>query len=198
MNISVKCFWLSNTKLCESVPLTLEELSKYTLYGLQLFDLISSLATLKGRLNWDPSGRPKLSMLYISIPSLPFILHILVELPAAFAFALFPSATLLRPQPEAHALIRQYGLLLLSTNMIAALFVFRHHKQNLVDDHNRRIEAWVAGSLAVYHLGPLVRAGSRHWKGVENRKRLLGKPWVHAIAHGICLIALAGHSLKLW
>jgi len=137
-------------------------------------------------------------MLPSSLTSLPFVLHILVEVPAAFTFALFPSTTLLRPQPDAHAVIRQYGLLLLSTNIIASLFVFENRGSNSIDDPIWHIEAWVAGSLALYHVGPLMRAGSRSWRGGGKGRSFVGQPRAHVIAHGICLIALAGRSLHWW
>lgn len=137
-------------------------------------------------------------MLSISLTSLPFILHILVEVPAAFTFALFPSATLVRPQPDAHAVIRQYGLLLLSTNIIASVFTFQDYKRTPFEDQICQIEAWVAGSLALYHLGPLIRAAFRSWRERERRRHFVGQPWLHTIAHGICSIALGGRSLHWW
>lgn len=137
-------------------------------------------------------------MLSASLASFPFIFHVLVELPAAFAFMLSPSSTLSRPQQEAHAVIRQYGLLLLSTNAIASIFIFEDRHRSPNDDQSWRIEAWVAGSLAVYHLGPLLRAGSRSWKAEGRTGTLLEQPWVHALVHGVNLISLAGRSLHWW
>lgn len=133
-----------------------------------------------------------------SLTSFPFIFHVLVELPAAFAFIIFPSSTLSRPQQEAHAVIRQYGLLLLSTNIIASIFISEARHRSSSDDRFWRMEAWVAGSLAVYHLGPLLRAGSRTWMAEGRSRTLLEQPWVHALVHGITLISLAGRSLHTW
>ena len=104
--------------------------------------------------------------------NIPFFLHILGEFGASASFFLRPSQTLRKPQPEAHAVIRQYALLLTSTNLIAAIFLFQ--------DHATAISAKVAGALALYHLGPLTRAvmkvrtGEKMgiWEG-------LGGAWVH-------------------
>ena len=131
----------------------------------------------------------------LSTAAWPFILHILTELPAAFAFALFPSATLSTPQPHAHALIRQYALLLFSTNVIAAVFIFRHGEAEAGSYELRWIERWVACSLALYHVGPLIRAGCKVWKGTQRRQHYLARPWIHLIVHLVCLAGLASHSL---
>ena len=104
--------------------------------------------------------------------NIPFLLHILGELSASAGFFLRPSQTLRKPQPEAHAVIRQYALLLTSTNLIAAIFLFQGHATV--------ISAKVAGALALYHLGPLTRAAMKVrtgekmgiWEGV-------GGAWVH-------------------
>ena len=140
-------------------------------------------------------------MPYAEITAWPFILHTLIELPACFAFALFPSATLSTPQPHAHALIRQYAVLLLSTNLIAGSFIFRSHKILLSCDDTGYVQCWVAFSLALYHLGPLMRAGSRIWEGwgrMTREKDTLAMPWVHAMSHLVCLTALAGRSVDFW
>lgn len=134
----------------------------------------------------------------ITLKSLPFTLHILIEVPAALTFLLYPSLTLVRPQPYAHAVIRQYGFLLLSSNIIASVFAFQIHDRELLDVQIMQIEAWVAGSLALYHLAPLMRATSRMWLEGGKQKGFVGQPWVHALAHGICLIALMGRSLHWW
>ena len=131
----------------------------------------------------------------LSIAVWPFVLHILIELPAGVAFALFPSATLSTPQPHAHPLIRQYALLLLSTNFIAAVFVFRDRETGPVSHALSGVERWVAGSLALYHIGPLIRAGCRAWKGTWRKQHCLARPWIHIIAHLVCLAGLASHGL---
>ena len=129
--------------------------------------------------------------------SIPFLLHLLVELPAAFAFAIYPSATLPVPQPYAHAVIRQYALLLLSINIIAAIFIFRDHEAYTID-YDGLTERRVAGALALYHCGPLIRAGRRIWKGEKGKRGLSGQPWVHFVAHTVCGMALAGRNTNWW
>lgn len=121
--------------------------------------------------------------------SIPFFLHILTEMPASGGFLLRPSLTLQTPQPAAHGVIRQYALLLASSTLIAATFLFQPPSTT---------SCQVAGALALYHIGPLVRALSRAragesvggWKG-------LGGPWVHAGFHSFCVAALTQEALKL-
>lgn len=128
------------------------------------------------------------------ITSFPFILHILVEAPATLTFALFPSSTLSIPQPHAEAVIRQYALLLLSSNVIAAIFVFRD--QSVIA--GAVLEGRVAAALALYHVGPLIRAAVRNRSNEESGKGLLGQPWLHAWVHALCLVALAGRTMCWW
>ena len=140
-------------------------------------------------------------MRYVEITAWPFILHTLIELPACLAFALFPSATLSTTQLHAHALIRQYAVLLLSTNLIAGSFIFRSHENRLSCDGTGYVQSWVAFSLAFYHVGPLTRAGFKIWEGWRRRTRdkdTLVMPWVHAMSHLVCLTALAGRSISWW
>lgn len=113
---------------------------------------------------------------------LAFLLHILIELPASIAFFLKPSMTLSQPQPHAHAVIRQYALLLMSSNLIAYAFLFRP-----ADETSR----FVAAALAVYHLGPLGRAGSRIGGGEARGVKGLGSPWVHLVVHAACFVLLS-------
>jgi len=56
---------------------------------------------------------------------LPFWAHILIELPAAFNFLLRPSEQLSAPAPQTHAIIQQYGALLLVSINIALIFATR-------------------------------------------------------------------------
>lgn len=134
----------------------------------------------------------------ISISSWPFIIHLLIEIPAALAFAVFPSATLSVPQPQAHAVIRQYALLLFSTNIIAAIFAFQGPKASPLCGQYQCVERKIAGALAFYHLGPLIRAICRFRHNGERRRALSRQPWLHVTAHVVCLIALVGRSLNWW
>jgi hypothetical protein len=117
---------------------------------------------------------------FISLDHLGLLLHLMVELPACINFFLRPSATLSKSQPYAHGLIRQYALLLASTNLIALAFLVRPA------DH---LSGQVSGALVVYHIGPLFRAISRIQ--TQEMGSALGGPWLHLIAHLLCIGALA-------
>ena len=115
----------------------------------------------------------------ISLDHLGLLLHLMVELPACINFFLRPSATLSKSQPYSHCLIRQYALLLVSTNLIALAFLMRPA------DH---LSGQISGALVVYHIGPLVRAMSRI--RTQDIGRALGGPWLHLFAHLLCVVAL--------
>lgn len=122
--------------------------------------------------------------------NLAFLLHILGEFGASISFFFRPSQTLRQPQPDAHAVIRQYALLLTSTNLIAATFLFQ--------DRPTTVSSKVASALALYHFGPLTRAalkvrmGERMgiWEG-------MGGAWVHVMFHSIVLAALTWEATRL-
>ncbi len=120
--------------------------------------------------------------------NIPLLLHILIELPASLNFFFRPSATLAVKQPHAHAVIRQYALLLMTSNLITLIFLFRP-----LDDVSRKI----AGALGLYHIGPLVRAGCRIWDGEGRGDGGLGGPWVHMGLHAICAGALLLNAFDL-
>lgn len=84
--------------------------------------------------------------------NMAFVLHIIIEVPAAINFMVQPSKQLGVHTPHAHAIVRQYALLLLSSILIAVTFASRP-----ADDLTRT----VAGSLAIYHIGPFLRSWSR-------------------------------------
>lgn len=119
-----------------------------------------------------------------SFQSSGFLIHLLVEIPASINFLLFPNAQLSIPQPNAHAIIRQYATLLISTNLVAAAFAFREPD---------KLSGKIAGALSVYHVAPLIRAYSRlHHRGISNGadKETLREPLIHLVAHLICIVAL--------
>ena len=122
--------------------------------------------------------------------NLPFLVHILGEFGASYGFWFRPSATLSRPQPHAHPVIRQYALLLISTNLIAGIFLFQ--------DQPSKISCQVAGALAFYHLGPLTRAALKVGDG--RRKGLregMGGTWMHLGFHSIATAGLIWEATKL-
>jgi hypothetical protein len=115
-------------------------------------------------------------------------LHILIETPASLNFFLNPSQQLHPSTPApaaaaAEALIRQYALLLLSSNLIALIFAVRP-----VDRTSRR----VAGALGLYHAGPIVRAASRLLHGEAFFNGGFGGPATHLGVHVACFLALLG------
>ena len=95
------------------------------------------------------------------------------------------------PQPYAHAVIRQYALLLMSSNVIAGAVVF-------LGSSNIQVERTIAAALALYHIGPEVRAVSR-LGGLEGLGRpIFAQPYLHLSIHLICNIALAGRAVDCW
>lgn len=116
------------------------------------------------------------------------VLHLVIETTAAINFFLRPSATLSTPQPYSHGVIRQYALLLLTTNIIAAAVLNRA----VYDD----LSAHIAAALALYHAGPFVRAVSKIRRG--NTGDILGGAWLHASSHLLCLACLLASSFPLW
>ncbi len=128
--------------------------------------------------------------------STPFLFHVILETPAVIAFALFPSATLRMKQPEAHPVIRQYALLLLTTILIAVLFAFQSDDVQASSLHAQKLEYQVAGALSLYHVGPMIRAIGK----LTNRDigGLQMMPCVHLLSHGICCTALAGRAYQIW
>lgn len=112
-----------------------------------------------------------------------FVLHIAIEIPAAINFMLFPSKQLQIHTPHAHAIIRQYALLLLSSILISMLFVFRP-----ADDISRL----VAGSLALYHVGPTLRSyGRLRRQRAEAQPLLLSEAFLYLCCHIACGTSLA-------
>lgn len=112
------------------------------------------------------------------------VLHLVVETTAAVNFFLRPSATLSTPQPHSHGVIRQYALLLLTTNIIAAAVL----KRAVHDD----ISGHIAAALALYHAGPLIRAVSKIRRGIT--AGIVGGAWLHALSHLLCLVCLLASS----
>jgi hypothetical protein len=119
--------------------------------------------------------------------AIPFWVHVLTELPASINFFLRPSEQLSSPAPQAHAIIRQYAILLLVSNIIALIFALRP-----VDATSRH----VGGALSIYHTAPLVRAARRILYNDEGYGSGLGGPVLHLVVHGVCLLTLGGLFLS--
>lgn len=131
--------------------------------------------------------RPFLARMFSSVQNNPFLLHAIIEVPASIAFFLFPSRQLGFYSPQAHAVVRQYAVLLLASALIALSFAFRD-----VDD----LSGQVAGALALYHVAPIVRATGKIVAGGESVT-----PWKQSLVltvHGICFARLAKWSWEFY
>jgi len=111
--------------------------------------------------------------------NLPFLLHAVVETPAALNFFLFPSDQLGARTPNAHAVIRQYACLLFATVIISLSFL-----QRPLD----ALSGKLAGALAIYHVAASARAGSRLQRQMrQGRQVVLSEACLHLIAHSLCV-----------
>ena len=126
----------------------------------------------------------------MSFHKVSFLLHAAIETPAAINFLLFPNDQLSSPSPQAHPVIRQYAMLLLSTVIISFIIAFK--PLDIVSGK-------IAGALAIYHCGPLIRATCKLASRKRLRERsLLGQPWLHLILHSICLVSLGSSCWSLY
>lgn len=116
---------------------------------------------------------------------LGFILHIVIEIPASLNFFFFPSGQLGRETPHAHAVIRQYAVLLLSSILVAMAFVVRP-----MDETSGR----VAAALAIYHIAPSIRSMFRLTRQAQLQQPLIrSEAFLYLIVHAICCAALLHH-----
>jgi hypothetical protein len=118
----------------------------------------------------------------VSAATAPFLVHALIETPAALTFILKPS-TQLQPLPPAAALIVQsFGGSILATNLIALVLIRRPF-----DDVARH----VALAFAFWHIWPCYRAYMRingYTKEEESSTtKTLGGPVVHLGVHIVLL-----------
>lgn len=114
----------------------------------------------------------------LSYPKNPFLFHAILEIPASLNYFLNPSGQLGIFSPQAHAVIRQYAVLLLSSVLVALLFASRDQDE---------LSGQIAGALAVYHLAPMVRAMGR-----LGGKQGKCQPLLFLTLHGMCLAGLTG------
>ena len=123
-----------------------------------------------------------------SVAASSFVLHAVVELPACLNFLLFPDDQLPLSAPQAHAVIRQYAILLFSSILISVLFALRDQDST---------SGMVAGALAVYHIAPCIRAWSRIRAEERKapRRSFIKDPVLHMFLHSLCLGSL---SLTCW
>jgi len=117
--------------------------------------------------------------------NLGFLFHIIIETPALFNFFVFPSKQLGTHTPHAHAVIRQYAVLILTSNLVALNFVWRP-----VDELSGKI----AGALAVYHIAPSVRSIIRLQRQAHDGRPLIpSEAFLYLVVHTICGAALFLH-----
>lgn len=121
--------------------------------------------------------------------NIAFMLHTAVEFPAALKFMFYPSKQLGVHTPQAHAIVRQYALLLMSTVLVSLLFARRP-----VDELSRA----VGGAFAIYHIGPFLRSWYRLRKpSVTFQQKLWSEAFLYLVVHLICGLALLSHFAGL-
>lgn len=114
-----------------------------------------------------------------------FLLHVVIEVPALLNFFFFPSRQLGQETPHAHAIIRQYAVLLLSSILVAMVYIAQP-----LDDISGR----VAGALAVYHIAPATRSVARLKKQAKMQQPLfLSEAFLYLVVHALCCAALLHH-----
>ncbi|KAF4979551.1 hypothetical protein FZEAL_4255 [Fusarium zealandicum] len=124
----------------------------------------------------------------MSSSTAPFLIHALIETPAALTFILRPSSHLQPLTPPAALLLQSLGGLLLTSNLIALIFVRRPF-----DDVARH----VALAFAFWHIWPCYRAcvrlrGSALEEEAPATTRTLGGPVVHLGVHLVLLTMFLG------
>ena len=135
----------------------------------------------------------------------PFLVHASIEFAAGINFLFHPSEQLSSLAPQAEAVIRQYGVLLLVSVIIALIFATRDvdstsRKASFGMRYGEIIQAVehfltprsgnVSGALSIYHLAPITRAYSQINGGVFDFGKALGGPAVHLVVHVICFLSL--------
>lgn len=135
------------------------------------------------------------------LPKLPLLLHVAVESAAATSFICKPSSQIKEPSLEVQLVLQSLGGLLLSTNLVSLVFIFRPGF-----DTTSRL---VAASLASWHLWPMRRAWVRlstaaAGNGAKEKKQprggsqdpvVFGGPSVHLAIHAALFISLLGSAI---
>ncbi|KAI1482242.1 hypothetical protein F4774DRAFT_335041 [Daldinia eschscholtzii] len=116
------------------------------------------------------------------LAKLPFAIHALVETAAALSFIFNPEKQLLGCDAAAKLILRQYGGLLLSTNLICLIVL----SEPSFTDTTRLL----AAALGTYHVWPCYRAYVRIRQNTEAASQgnpILGGPPLHLAVHLACL-----------
>ncbi|KAJ1337851.1 hypothetical protein MN608_00707 [Microdochium nivale] len=122
---------------------------------------------------------------------LPFVLHIAVESIAVFLFTCRPTTQLHVSEcsPQARLVLRQYGALLMSSNLVCLAIVMQPEPSSLI-----RHISW---ALLVYHVFPCHRAWVRMQEMGENAEErrkapVFARPGVHLTTHvAVCVSLIA-------
>ncbi|RVX74668.1 hypothetical protein B0A52_01795 [Exophiala mesophila] len=117
--------------------------------------------------------------------NLGFLLHIIFELPACIQFFILPSRQLGIYTPHAHALMRQYAVLLFSSVLISGVFVTRPPSE---------VSAHCAGALAVYHVAPALRSIVRLQRQIRSKQAVvISEAMLFLVVHSLCGAFLFDH-----
>ena len=125
-------------------------------------------------------------------PKWPFAAHAVIETAAALTFLLAPERQLPRCPPAARPILRQYGALLLTSNLVCIAVLLEP------GPGFARLPRLIAAALAFYHVWPCFRAytrlrpaGRRSSCSGQDDKRTrstLGGPAVHLAVHLLCFV----------
>ncbi|KAF9875940.1 hypothetical protein CkaCkLH20_06386 [Colletotrichum karsti] len=126
------------------------------------------------------------------LSKLPFLLHVIIESAAASSFIFKPENQLPGPSVAARLVLQSLGGLLLSTNLICLVFIWRPGF-----DETSRL---VAASLSFWHVWPCYRAYVRLARPAvdgngSKQARTLGGPAVHLGVHVMLFLLFIGVAL---
>lgn len=120
-------------------------------------------------------------------PKWPFAAHAVIETAAALSFIFRPEGQLPGCSPAARLILRQYGGLLLATNLVCVAVLLEPGFGSLCRA--------VAAALATYHAWPCYRAyvrlrlSSTSTLGDSRKARsMFGGPTVHLVVHLVCFV----------
>ncbi|KAI2609580.1 uncharacterized protein GGS25DRAFT_221098 [Hypoxylon fragiforme] len=119
----------------------------------------------------------------MTLIKLPFAIHALIETAAAFSFILNPDKQLPGCNEAAKLILRQYGGLLLSTNLVCLGI--------LIEPGFTNRTRLFAAALGSYHIWPCYRAYARIRYNMDapiKGKPPLGGPSFHLAVHLVCLM----------
>ncbi|RGP77511.1 hypothetical protein FLONG3_4430 [Fusarium longipes] len=125
----------------------------------------------------------------VSSATIPFLVHALIETPAALTFILKPSTQLQPLPPSAALIVQSFGGSILATNLIALAFIRRPF-----DDVARH----VALAFAFWHIWPCYRAYMRMSGYTEKEEASVTKTFGGPKAHLGVHVVLVTMFLATW